>query len=154
MKPLFFSAPTTMFKRFVLPLFVLVLLVALYFWAAWHWSYSNGERAGWVQKLSNKGWICKTWEGELSMVAMPGASPEKFVFTVHDDAVADKVTKAMGKRVTLHYEQKVGLPGSCFGETRYYVDGVTISDEISLSPGVGVPQAQPPAQPAPPAASK
>jgi hypothetical protein len=137
---------------------VLVLLVALYFWAAWHWSYSNGERAGWVQKLSNKGWICKTWEGELSMVAMPGAAPEKFVFTVHDNAVADKVTKAMGKRVTLHYEQKVGLPGSCFGETRYYVDGVTVSDEISLSPGVGVPQAQPqtqpPLQPNAPAASK
>jgi hypothetical protein len=143
-----------MFKRLVLPLLVLSLLVALYFWAAWHWSYSNGERAGWVQKLSNKGWICKTWEGELSMVAMPGAAPEKFVFTVHNDAIAEKVTKAMGKRVTLHYAQKVGLPGSCFGETRYYVDGVTVSDEISLSPGVGVPQSQPQAQPAAPAASK
>jgi hypothetical protein len=135
-----------MFKRLVLPLLVLLLLVAAYFWAAWKWSYSNGERAGWVQKLSNKGWVCKTWEGELSMVAMPGAAPEKFAFTVHNDAVADKVTKAMGKRVTLHYEQKVGLPGSCFGETRYYVDAVTVSDEISLSPGVAVPQA--------PAASK
>jgi hypothetical protein len=134
-----------MFKRLVLPLLVLLLLAAAYFWAAWKWSYSNGERAGWVQKLSNKGWVCKTWEGELSMVAMPGAAPEKFTFTVHDDAVADKVTKAMGKRVTLHYEQKVGLPGSCFGETRYYVDGVTVSDEISLSPGVGVPQAPVPA---------
>jgi hypothetical protein len=144
-----------MFKRLVFPLFVLLLLVALYFWAAWHWSYSNGERAGWVQKLSNKGWICKTWEGELSMVAMPGAAPEKFVFTVHDNAVADKVTKAMGKRVTLHYEQKVGLPGSCFGETRYYVDGVTVSDEISLSPGVGVQQSQPqPSTPGTPGAPK
>ena len=42
----------------------------------------------------------------------------------------------MGKRVSLHYEEKVGLPGSCFGETRYFVTGVTLSDEIPIGPGV------------------
>jgi len=45
----------------------------------------------------------------------------------------------MGHRVNLHYEEKVGLPTSCFGETRYFVTGVTLVDEISLSPGVVVP---------------
>jgi hypothetical protein len=139
-----------MFKRLILPLLVLLLLAALYVFAVWRWSYSSGERAGWVQKLSNKGWVCKTWEGELSMVSMPGAAPEKFAFTVHDDAVAERITKAMGKRVSLHYNQKVGLPGSCFGETRYYVDSIVVSDEIPLTSGVIVPNPQP----AVPAASR
>jgi hypothetical protein len=140
-----------MFKRLLLPLFVLLLLVALYVFVVWRWSYSSGERAGWVQKLSNKGWVCKTWEGELSMVSMPGAAPEKFAFTVHDDTVAERITKAMGKRVSLHYNQKVGLPGSCFGETRYYVDSIVVADEIPLTSGVVVPTPQAPAPPAAPA---
>ena len=128
-----------MIKRVVLPLVVLAALLALYFWAALSWSYSSGERAGWVQKLSKKGWICKTFEGELALVSLPGTTPEKFPFTIYDEAVAERVTKAMGKRVALHYEEKVGLPGSCFGETRYYVNGVTLSDEIPLTTGVVVP---------------
>jgi hypothetical protein len=128
-----------MFKRIVLPLTAIVALVALYFWAAISWSYSSGERAGWVQKLSNKGWVCKTWEGELALVSLPGTTPEKFLFTIHDEAVATRVTHAMGKRVALHYEEKVGLPGSCFGETRYYVTNVTVSEEIPLAAGVIVP---------------
>ncbi len=132
-----------MFKRLVLPLLVLLLLVAAYFWLALSWSFSTGDRAGWVQKLSNKGWICKTWEGELALVSLPGTTPEKFLFTIWDDAVAKEVTRAMGKRVTLHYEEKVGLPGSCFGDTRYYVTAVTVSDEIPLATGVVVPNAQP-----------
>ena len=128
-----------MFKRVVLPLVAVLALVALYFWAATGWSYSSGERAGWVQKLSRKGWICKTWEGELALVSLPGTTPEKFVFTIWDEVAAENVTRAMGKRVALHYEEKVGLPGSCFGETRHYVTGVTISDEIPLSTGIVVP---------------
>jgi hypothetical protein len=128
-----------MFKRIALPLIVIVALAALYFWAAISWSYSIGERAGWVQKLSNKGWVCKTWEGELALVSLPGTTPEKFLFTIHDEAVATRVTHAMGKRVALHYEEKVGLPGSCFGETRYYVTNVTVSEEIPLAAGVVVP---------------
>ena len=132
-----------MFKRLVLPLLVLLLLVAAYFWLALSWSFSTGDRAGWVQKLSNKGWVCKTWEGELALVSLPGTTPEKFLFTIWDDAVAKEVTRAMGKRVTLHYEEKVGLPGSCFGDTRYYVTAVTVSDEIPLATGVVVPNAQP-----------
>lgn len=125
--------------RWLTALVALLLLVAAYFAVVLNWSYSDGERAGWVQKLSRKGWLCKTWEGELSLVSMPGAAPEKFLFTVHDDAVADQINKVMGKRVALHYEEKVGLPGSCFGDTRAFVTGVRVQDEISLMPGVIVP---------------
>lgn len=137
-----------MVKRFVISLLVLVALVVLYFWGALKWSYSSGERAGWVQKLSNKGWICKTWEGELALVSLPGSIPEKFSFTIHDEMVAEQVTKAVGKRVALHYEEKVGLPGSCFGDTRYFVTGLTISDEIPIATGVVATNPQPPAPPA------
>ncbi len=129
----------------------LVLLIgctALYFWAMLSWSYSSGERAGWVQKLSHKGWLCKTWEGELSLVSMPGAAPEKFLFTVRDEATAQAITAVMGRRVALHYEEKVGLPTSCFGETRHFVTGVRVADEVPLAPGIVVPQAQPASVPA------
>lgn len=118
----------------------LLLLVAAWFVFAWHWSYASGERAGWVQKFSRKGWFCKTWEGEQALVSLPGSSTvEKFQFTVHDEATAEAINKVMGRRVNLHYEEKVGLPTSCFGDTRHFVTGVTLVDEISLSPGVTVP---------------
>ena len=102
-----------------------IAIFALYIFIALNWSYSTGERAGFLQKVSNKGWICKTWEGELSLVAMPGAAPEKFLFTVRDEAIAQKISAAAGKRVTLNYEQHKGLPTSCFGDTDYFVTGVT-----------------------------
>ena len=130
------------FKRIVVALMVLALLLAGWFAVALNWSYSTGERAGWIQKLSHKGWLCKTWEGEVALVSLPGsATVEKFQFTVRDDAIAAELAKVMGKRVTLHYEEKVGLPTSCFGETRHYVTAVTEASDISLSPGVVVPQA-------------
>ena len=126
-----------------------LVLVAGYFWVVLSWNYSTGERAGWVQKFSKKGWLCKTWEGEMAMVSMPGTTTEKFFFTVWDDAVAARINGAMGKRVSLHYEEKVGLPTSCFGETRHYVTGVTRVEEIPLAPGIVVPTPQPaPAAPA------
>jgi len=130
-------------SRWLLLPLILVLLIVGYIFAVANWNYSSGERAGWVQKLSKKGWLCKTWEGELSLVSMPGATPEKFLFTVWDDAVAEQINKVMGKRVALHYDEKVGLPTSCFGETRAYVTGVRVQDEISLMPGVMVPVAPP-----------
>ena len=125
----------------------IVIVVVGYFWVVLSWNYSTGERAGWIQKFSKKGWLCKTWEGEMAMVSMPGAMPEKFYFTVWDDAVAGDVNKVMGKRVSLHYEEKVGLPTSCFGETRHYVTGVTGVEEIPIAPGVVVPTPAPPAAP-------
>jgi hypothetical protein len=134
---------------FILAVAVLAV-VAGYGLVVAFWSYSSGERAGWVQKLSSKGWLCKTWEGEMAMVSMPGTTTEKFFFTVWDDDVAAQLNKVMGKRVSLHYEEKVGIPTSCFGETRYYVTKVTAVEEIPLAPGVVVPTT--PAEPAAPAA--
>ena len=100
------------------------LLLAAWMALALQWSYSAGERAGFIQKFSQKGWVCKTWEGELAMVNMPGAAQERFPFTVRDDSVAAKVTRLMGSRVAISYEQHKGVPGSCFGETEYYVTKV------------------------------
>ena len=102
-------------------LIVPVLLFALYTWSTLTWSYSSGERAGYVQKFSKKGWICKTWEGELAIVSIPGTMSEKFYFTVRDDSIAARVNQTMGKRVALVYHQHVGIPTSCFGETEYFV---------------------------------
>ena len=106
-----------------------ILLFAGYVWVALHWSYSDGERAGTMQKFSSKGWVCKTWEGELLMTTVPGAIPEKFEFTVRDDAVAQQITAAAGKRVILSYAQHKGLPGSCFGDTEYFVGQVQIQSQ-------------------------
>lgn len=127
-----------MMKKLLISLAVLVGLTALYFWAAFSWSYSSGERAGWVQKLSRKGWIWKTWEGELAMVSMPGAAPEKFYFTITDDAVAEQINQLMGRRASLHYEEKVGLPTSCFGETRHYVTGARVAEEVTMPGAIGL----------------
>jgi len=139
-------------KGFVIGIVVLAVLAAGYFAIVLHWNYSAGERAGWVQKFSRKGWICKTWEGELALVSLPGTSVEKFYFTVRDDAVAERVNKVMGQRVSLHYEEKVGLPTTCFGETRHYVTQVVETRDIPLGPGVVLPgPPQPPAVPASPA---
>ena len=99
-------------------------LFVAYVALALNWSYSKGERAGFLQKLSSKGWVCKTWEGELSLVAIPGTSPEKFLFTVRNAEVVGQLNALMGKRVALDYEQHKGLPSSCWGETEYFVTGV------------------------------
>ena len=112
---------TKVLKTLTILLVSAIALFSLYVYIALNWSYSSGERAGFLQKVSHKGWICKTWEGELSLVAMPGSAPEKFLFTVRDEVVAQKVSAAAGKRVTLNYEQHKGLPSSCFGDTEYFV---------------------------------
>ena len=98
-------------------------LMALYLVVATRWSYSSGERAGYVQKFSKKGWVCKTWEGEVAMASLPGAMPELFPFTVRDEAVAAQINAQLGARVVLGYEQHLGLP-SCLGETSYWVTSI------------------------------
>jgi len=105
-------------------LLVAALLFAGYTWTTLTWSYAKGERAGYIQKFSKKGWVCKTWEGELAMVAVPGSMPEKFYFSVRDDAVAAQINQAMGRRIVLYYEQHIGVPTRCFGETEYFVKSV------------------------------
>jgi hypothetical protein len=102
------------------------VLLAGYTWLALTWSYAKGERAGYIQKFSRKGWVCKTWEGELAMVAIPGSMPEKFYFTVRDEGVAAQINQAMGRQMVLHYEQHIGVPTRCFGETEYFVTGIKV----------------------------
>ena len=106
-----------------------LLLFAGYLWLMLTWNYSSGERAGWVQKLSKKGYICKTWEGEMAMVSLPGSIPEKFLFTVRDEQVAQRLHTVMGKRVSLDYEEHIGLPTSCFGDTRHFVTDVRVIED-------------------------
>jgi hypothetical protein len=128
-------------------LVVFALLFAAYTWLVLSWSYSVGERAGYVQKLSKKGWICKTWEGELALVSMPGTVAEKFFFSVRNEAIAEQINRSIGRRVSLDYEEHIGVPSSCFGETGHYVTGIKIIEEpAALSP---VPVQPPPPQTSP-----
>jgi hypothetical protein len=101
-------------------------LFALYTWVTLHWVYSSGERVGYVQKFSKKGYVCKTWEGEIVLVSMPGTQAEKFVFTVTDDSIAKRVNDSLGLRVKLIYEEHKGIPSSCFGETPYFVQDIRV----------------------------
>lgn len=111
-------------KLILLPLTIVatvLILAALYLLLVLNWSYSAGERIGYVQKFSKKGWICKSWEGELAMFPVVAMQAEKFLFTVRDDAVATRLNQNMGKKVAIRYEEHKGVPTSCFGETPYYV---------------------------------
>ncbi len=127
------------------PIVVIGLLATGWTWLTLHWDYAEGERTGYVQKLSRKGWVCKTWEGEIVLVTMPGAIPEKFEFTVNDEAVVDAINGAAGKRVVLHYRQHKFIPTSCFGDTEYFIDHMRELAEPTLPPpGVAQGQLQPP----------
>lgn len=116
------------FAKFLKWLFWIILLpvvlLGLYTWGSLTWVYSDGERVGYVQKLSHKGWLCKTWEGELVLVTVPGTQAEKFYFTVRDPAVIPKINALSGERVRLQYEEHKGVPFSCFGETSHFVNDV------------------------------
>ena len=113
-----------------LTLLAVIILPSLAF-AGWTWltlsyAYSQGDRAGYVQKISEKGWICKTWEGELAMANLPGSMPQIFTFSVRDDSVARLLSKNLGKQVSITYEEHKGVPTSCFGETDYYITNVRL----------------------------
>ena len=117
---------TGLLKYLILLVLIPIILFGLYTWASLNWVYSSGERAGYVQKFSLKGYMCKTWEGEIVLVSMPGTQAEKFSFTVKDPATAKKVNDSLGKRVKLHYEEHKGVPTSCFGETPFYVNEIQV----------------------------
>jgi hypothetical protein len=125
-------------KKLILGGSALVLLtivgMALYTFVALSWTYSEGDRSGILQKFSRKGWICKTYEGELALSYTPGLAPVIWTFSVRDDAVANKVKDAEGKRVVLHYREHRGVPSECFGETQYFVDDVRLVNDLSPPP--------------------
>jgi hypothetical protein len=112
----------------------LLLAVALWTLFSLNWSYSEGDRGGVLQKFSKKGWLCKTYEGELALYVVPGMAPEIWEFSVRDDAVAAQLSGFVGERVQLHYSEHRGLPTSCFGETAYFVDRVTPSPTPTPTP--------------------
>jgi len=128
------TLPRRAISIFAFVIIAAVALFALYTWVVLHWSYSEGERAGYLQKLSRKGWLCKTWEGEILLSSMPGAIPERFAFTVRDENVVRQLQAAMGQRVQLTYEQHIGVPTSCFGETEYFVDKAVIGGTNPVAP--------------------
>jgi len=124
------AAPRAHKKRNIaLTILIVILLIpaviiALWIWISLGYTYATGERAGYVQKISKKGWLCKTWEGELAMANLPGTMPQIFSFTVRNDSVAHIIEQNAGKQVSLTYEQHRGVPTSCFGETEYFVTRV------------------------------
>jgi hypothetical protein len=125
------TAPTFIRKvrnKALIALLVLLIVpvvgASLWVWISLGYTYAMGERAGYIQKISKKGWLCKTWEGELAMANLPGTMPQIFTFTVRNDSVAHVIEQNAGKQVSLTYEQHRGVPTTCFGETEYFVTGV------------------------------
>jgi hypothetical protein len=124
------SAPPARKKHHRVRAIILVIVlipavvIALWIWVAMGYTYASGDRAGYVQKISKKGWLCKTWEGELAMANLPGTMPQIFTFTVRSDSIANVLEQMIGKQVSVTYEQHRGLPTSCFGETEYFISRV------------------------------
>ena len=106
-----------------------LLLFAAYLAIVLNWSYSDGERAGYLQKFSRKGWVCKTYEGELAMTTVPGVAPVLWNFTVRDEAVAAQLNQQLGKRIVLHYEEHRGIPTTCYGETQHFVTRMQVIED-------------------------
>lgn len=128
------AAPKRALALLLSLLVALVVVFGLYTWFTLTWSYSEGTRAGYLQKFSKKGWLCKTWEGEILLSSMPGAIPERFAFTVRDDKLVQKLQSTMGQRVEISYEQHRGVPTSCFGETEYFVESVNTGPVNPVAP--------------------
>lgn len=118
-----------LFKYLIILIALPILIFALYTWVTLTWVYSSGERAGYVQKFSSKGYVCKTWEGEIVLVSMPGTQAEKFNFTVKNDTVAKQVIESLGKRVRISYEEHKGIPSSCFGDSAYFVNNIQVLEK-------------------------
>jgi hypothetical protein len=123
-------APRRWGRRLAVGFLLIVILVAAgtagWTWLSLHYAYSEGERAGILQKFSSKGWVCKTYEGELALYVVGGVSPQIWDFSVRDPKVAANLAQAVGERVQLHYTEHRGVPTECFGETSYYVEGIRI----------------------------
>ena len=121
--------------RWLVILLLLIMVgVGLWTWLALSWAYSDGERAGVLQKFSRRGWVCKTQEGELAQYVVAGVSPQIWAFSVRDPVVGAQLNKVVGRKLQLHYTEHAGVPSSCFGDTRYYVDRVTVVDSQSGIP--------------------
>jgi hypothetical protein len=135
------------FRYLVLLLFLMIAGASLWTWLTISWAYADGVRAGILQKFTHRGWICKTQEGDLAQYVVAGVSPQIWQFSVRDPAIAAQLEKIVGARVQLHYTEHPGVPSSCFADTRYFVDKVTVI-EANPAPPAGAPPAAPPPAPA------
>ena len=130
----------------------MILAFAGFTWLTLHWSYSDGERAGLLQKFSRKGWVCKTYEGEMVLATVATVNAEKFLFTVRDADIAKQLTGYIGDHITVHYEQRKWIPTSCFGDTEYFV--TSVQRETPAQPPLPAPATQPPTPPTQPPTPK
>ena len=105
---------------------LVVLLAVLWTWFSLSWAYSEGERAGVLQKFSKKGWLCKTYEGELAQYVVGGVSPQIWYFSTRDEKLAQQLGAAVGDQIRLHYTEHRGVPTSCFAETPYFAESFTV----------------------------
>ena len=110
----------------IIALVIIVALPALWTWITLSYSYSEGERAGVLQKFSRKGWLCKTYEGELAQYVVGGVAPQIWTFSTSDSKVAQELFKAVGQQVQVHYTEHRGLPTSCFADTNYFAEGFRV----------------------------
>jgi hypothetical protein len=142
--------PRRSFKAYLIGSLVgAVLLIVLYTWFMLWWSYSEGERAGVLQKFSKRGWICKTYEGELALYVVGGVAPQIWHFSVRDDAVAEQLHKAVGQQLRVHYTEHPGLPTNCFGETDYFARSFEVISPAAPMPAPSGLAVEPAALPAP-----
>jgi hypothetical protein len=151
------GTPRRFLRWFLLLMVLIVVGAGLWTWLTLAWAYSDGERAGVLQKFARKGWVCKTEEGEIALYygggqyLGPGSTPPMWDFSVRDKAVAAQLDKAVGHRVQLHFTEHPGIPSSCFAETRFFVDRVTdeqmTNPPASPTPGSPSPTAEPPSAP-------
>lgn len=104
------------------------------------YNYSSGDRTGQIFKLSHKGTLCKTWEGQMTtdgVGRVDGQSNRQgidFEFTVMDKDLLPKIQEAerTGERVDLHYRQ-VKWKLSCLQESEYVATDITKVDGTGRS---------------------
>jgi hypothetical protein len=123
--------PRRVGRIFLLLLIVVILLSALWVWVALSWAYSDGERAGVLQKFSRTGWICKTYEGELALYVVGGVAPQIWNFSTRDPAIAERLRRAVGKQIRIHYSEHRGIPTQCFADTPYFAESFTVVDSAT-----------------------
>jgi hypothetical protein len=121
------AKPRFRFGRILLWLVVIVVL-GIAAWTAFSlsWAYSEGDRAGVLQKFSKKGWLCKTYEGELALYIVGGVAPQIWSFSTRDEELAKRLSGAVGKNIQLQYTEHRGVPTQCFAETPYFATGFNV----------------------------
>ena len=111
-------------------LIILIVFLGIFIYWKYFYTYSEGYRAGLLQKFSSKGVIFKTYEGEMILSSVSSnrdvaLASEKFLFTMTNKALVRQFDTLQGDMVIVHYRQKNGrLPWQ--GDTPYLVDSVKV----------------------------